>query len=76
MDLNELQGKVIKVNIARPMKGPIQPLGNRAGRCSVYFSLVERRLELVWDSEEWLREHAKPLAESGGMYFGLGNTWR
>ncbi len=31
MDLNELKGKVIKVNLARPMKGPIQPLGNRAG---------------------------------------------
>jgi len=32
MDLNELQGKVIKVNLARPMKGPIQPQGNRAGK--------------------------------------------
>lgn len=42
MDLNELQGKVIKVNLARPMKGPIQPLGNRAGTCTVYFLLVER----------------------------------
>ncbi|KAF8746076.1 hypothetical protein AX14_000139 [Amanita brunnescens Koide BX004] len=51
MDLNELRGKVIKVNLARPMKGPIQPLGNRA----------------VWESEEWLREYAKPLAESGGV---------
>ncbi|KAK2466892.1 hypothetical protein APHAL10511_001150 [Amanita phalloides] len=51
MDLNELRGKVIKVNLARPMRGPIQPLGNRA----------------VWESEEWLREYAKPLAESGGV---------
>jgi len=51
MDLNELRGKVIKVNLARPMKGPIQPLGNRA----------------VWESEDWLRENAKPLAESGGV---------
>lgn len=36
MDLNELRGKVIKVNLARPMKGPIQPLGNRAGGYSVF----------------------------------------
>jgi len=51
MDLNELRGKVIKVSLARPMKGPIQPLGNRA----------------VWESEEWLKENVKPLAESGGV---------
>ncbi|TFK76411.1 RNA-binding domain-containing protein [Pluteus cervinus] len=51
MDLNELKGKVIKVSLARPMRGPIQPLGNRA----------------VWESEEWLKQHVKPLAESGGM---------
>ncbi|KAF8628469.1 hypothetical protein AX15_003981 [Amanita polypyramis BW_CC] len=51
MDLNELRGKVIKVNIARPIKGLVQPLGNRA----------------VWESEEWLRQYAKPLAESGGV---------
>ncbi|KXN89234.1 Peptidyl-prolyl cis-trans isomerase E [Leucoagaricus sp. SymC.cos] len=51
MDMNELRGKVLKVNLARPMKGPIQPMGNRA----------------VWESEEWLEEHVKPLAESGGV---------
>ncbi|KAF9783873.1 RNA-binding domain-containing protein [Thelephora terrestris] len=50
MDLNELQGKVLKVNLARHTKAPIQGLGNRA----------------VWESEEWLKENAKPLAESGG----------
>ena len=31
MDLNELQGKVLKVNLARHTKAPIQGLGNRAG---------------------------------------------
>lgn len=31
MDLNEMRGKVLKVNLARPMKGPVQPMGNRAG---------------------------------------------
>jgi len=51
MDMNELKGKVLKVNIARPMKGPVQPMGNRA----------------VWESEEWLKEHVKPLAQSGGV---------
>lgn len=33
MDLNELRGRVIKVNIARPIKAAIQPgAGNRAGK--------------------------------------------
>lgn len=31
MDLNELQGRVLKVNLARHTKAPIQGLGNRAG---------------------------------------------
>ncbi|KAF9246492.1 RNA-binding domain-containing protein [Melanogaster broomeanus] len=52
MDLNELRGRVLKVNIARPIKASIQPgAGNRA----------------IWESEEWLMQHAKPLAQSGGV---------
>ncbi|KAG5645227.1 hypothetical protein DXG03_006644 [Asterophora parasitica] len=51
MDLNELRGKVIKVNLARPMKTPLQLGGNRA----------------VWESEEWLQQNLKPLAQSGGV---------
>ncbi|KAI0079926.1 RNA-binding domain-containing protein [Panus rudis PR-1116 ss-1] len=50
MDLNELKGRVIRVNLARPSKVPIQPSGNRA----------------IWESEEWLKQYAKPLAQSGG----------
>lgn len=34
MDLNELRGRVLKVNLARPMKGPSQMSGNRAGATS------------------------------------------
>jgi len=51
MDLNELKGRVIKVNLARPMKGQLQPGMNRA----------------IWDSEEWLQHNVKPLAQSGGV---------
>jgi len=51
MDLNEMGGKVLKVNLARPMKGQLQPGGNRA----------------VWESEEWLQQYAKPLSQSGGV---------
>lgn len=51
MDLNELRGRVLKVNQAKPMKGLQPPDGNRA----------------IWESEEWLRQHAKPLAQSGGV---------
>ncbi|KAI4524339.1 RNA-binding domain-containing protein, partial [Schizophyllum commune Loenen D] len=53
MDLNELQGKVIKVNLAKPQKAPVQGAGNRA----------------VWETEEWLQTHLKPLAQSGGKRF-------
>ncbi|KAF5377021.1 hypothetical protein D9757_001862 [Collybiopsis confluens] len=51
MDLNELRGRVIKVNLARPMKTPTQLGGNRA----------------VWESEEWLKQYVKPLNQSGGV---------
>lgn len=50
MDLNELHGKVLRVNLARPSKMPVQGLGNKA----------------IWESEEWLKQYAKPLAKSGG----------
>jgi peptidyl-prolyl isomerase E (cyclophilin E) len=39
MDLNEMKGRVIKVNLARPMKGPVQPGGNRAGERRFYILL-------------------------------------
>lgn len=32
MDMNEMSGKVLKVNLARPMKGQLQAGGNRAGQ--------------------------------------------
>ncbi|KAH9926201.1 RNA-binding domain-containing protein [Fomitopsis serialis] len=50
MDLNELKGRVLKVNLARHVKAPLQGAGNRA----------------IWESEEWLQEYAKPLNRSGG----------
>ena len=34
MDMNELKGRVLRVNLARPMKGTLQPNGNRASTCS------------------------------------------
>ena len=30
MDMNELRGRVLKVSLARPLKGVQQPAGNRA----------------------------------------------
>ena len=68
MDSNELQGKVLKVNLARHTKAPIQGLGNRAGasQVCVIFDPPPDLLGLVWESEEWLKENAKPLSESGG----------
>lgn len=69
MDLNELRGRVLKVNIARPIKAAMQPgTGNRASKWFISQSLPANghRLPLVWESEEWLRQYAKPLAQSGG----------
>ncbi|CAL1704455.1 unnamed protein product [Somion occarium] len=50
MDLNELKGRVVRVNLARPMKMQLQGMANKP----------------VWESEEWLKQYAKPLGRSGG----------
>ncbi|KAJ7109407.1 hypothetical protein C8R44DRAFT_635241 [Mycena epipterygia] len=64
MDLNELQGRVIKVNLARPMKGLMQqPGGNRASAFANPYKII------VWESEEWLKANALPLAQSGGKHW-------
>ncbi|KAN0123749.1 RNA-binding domain containing protein [Russula decolorans] len=51
MDLNELRGRILKVSIARPTKGVTPATGNRA----------------IWESEEWLKQYAKPLTGAGGL---------
>jgi len=50
MDMNELRGRILKVSLARPMKGVTPATGNRA----------------IWESEEWLKQYAKPLSGGGG----------
>jgi len=55
--MNELRGRVLKVSLARPLKGVQQPAGNRA----------------IWESEEWLKQYAKPLSSGGGLR-GLRGT--
>ncbi|KAF8514831.1 RNA-binding domain-containing protein [Hysterangium stoloniferum] len=50
MDMNEYRGRVLKVNLAKPQKTPIQGAGNRA----------------IWESEEWLQTYAKHSATRGG----------
>ena len=37
MDMNEIKGRVLKVNLARPMKGALQPNGNRASKLLFIF---------------------------------------
>ncbi|KDQ07902.1 hypothetical protein BOTBODRAFT_588044 [Botryobasidium botryosum FD-172 SS1] len=49
MDLNEMGGRVLRVNLARPMKGPMVGSNNRA----------------IWESEEWLKANAKPVGHTG-----------
>lgn len=69
MDMNELKGKVLKVNLARPMKTPAQLGGNRAGAFTTIIScgivcLTDVGYCPVWESEEWLKEYAQPVAKS------------
>ncbi|KAK9893579.1 RNA-binding domain-containing protein [Cystobasidium minutum MCA 4210] len=45
--LNELNGRILKVNLAKPMKAQMSVGSNRA----------------VWADEEWIKENAKPLGE-------------
>ncbi|KAI5123362.1 hypothetical protein M0805_001783 [Coniferiporia weirii] len=51
MDLNELRGRVLRVNLARPQRVTAAGSGNRP----------------IWESEDWLKQYAKPLAQSGGV---------
>jgi len=59
MDMNELKGKVLKVNLARPATTvTLNPQANKA----------------IWESEEWLKEHVKPLAQAGGVQSRFGGS--
>ncbi|KZT59138.1 hypothetical protein CALCODRAFT_431378 [Calocera cornea HHB12733] len=58
MDMNVYSGRVLRVNLTRPVKGPAGlggGLGNRA----------------IWESEEWLQENAQK--ESAGVGGGKGD---
>ncbi len=48
MDLNELKGRVLRVNLARPSKLPIQGAGNKASTsiaCALFYLASEFILE-------------------------------
>jgi peptidyl-prolyl isomerase E (cyclophilin E) len=66
MDMNELRGRVLKVNIARPMKGVTPSTGNRASESSWLAYGIVLSGPLVWESEDWLKQYAKPLSSDGG----------
>jgi hypothetical protein len=68
MDMNELRGRILKVSIARPTKGVTPATGNRASESCflVYGAFANEALLSVWESEEWLKQYAKPLTGAGG----------
>jgi len=42
MDMNELRGRILKVSIARPMKGVTPAMGNRASEsCSLVYGIFQ-----------------------------------
>lgn len=56
------------MNIAKPMRGQLNAGTNRASMSSCYMQealqiLITRDMT-VWEDEEWLRQHNKPLGES------------
>lgn len=65
MDMNEFRGRVLKVNLAKPQKGPIQGAGNRAGASLHGRSFLKIECYpsfTVWETEEWLQNHAQHAA--------------
>ena len=62
MDLNELNGRVLRVNLARPMKGPTQAAGNRAS-----MSCNRMRMHL-------LRRYSYRFLQSGNLKNGFAST--
>ena len=53
------------------MKGQLEASSNRASMCRRLFPLTTFWLCSVWESEEWLQQHVKPLAQSGGSFRDL-----
>ncbi len=78
MDMNELKGKVLKVNLARPAATVVlNPQANKASASLDFFfykAIIDFIIILtVWESEEWLKEHVKPLAQAGGVQSRFAN---
>src|ERR1700744_2843887 len=47
MDMNELRGRILKVSIARPMKGVTPATGNRASKsCSLVCNVIDTNDDL------------------------------
>ena len=61
MDLNELRGKVIRVNLARPMKTPIQGMANNKAS-----KLLANTLSMIFT-------HSTCLIQYGNQKNGLSN---
>jgi peptidyl-prolyl isomerase E (cyclophilin E) len=67
MDMNELRGRILKVSLARPMKGvPRRLATEQVSQCPFVCDVFLNTPHLVWESEEWLKQYAKPLSGSGG----------
>lgn len=73
MDMNEFRGRVLKVNLAKPQRGPVQGAGNRASTCEtdlawpvIFVTYVSSTIP-VWESEEWLQTHAQHAAGREGV---------
>jgi peptidyl-prolyl isomerase E (cyclophilin E) len=67
MDLNELRGRVLKVNQAKPMKGLQPPDGNRA---STYYFYKLSRPPLSPSNSLGIRRMAATAREA------IGTKWR
>jgi hypothetical protein len=63
MDLNEWRGRVLKVNLARPMKNPIQPQ-NRAS--TYYLAIAAACILTIEDFSLGIRRVASTVCQTIG----------
>lgn len=61
MDNNELRGSTLRVNLAKPQRGGLE--NTPFGRA-------------IWESEDWLKAHAKPVGPAGVGALNPGNQDR
>lgn len=76
MDMNEFRGRVLKVNLAKPQKGPVQGAGNRASTSSLSLILSFCLLFITTVQSGSLRNGCKPMLSMQRTMEAIGQVLR